>query len=145
MFLQKKQLSKEDGLTLVEIIASIAILSIILFVILFVLLQSIQANKTSEEIVDATYIAQTTMEHIYDTSQTKPYDQWLANQERKTSEKNHDKVSFEQENFIIDIMISDYDDTELKHISIYVYEDTVQTNAIAHMENLLNWSATSDE
>ena len=55
----------ESGLSLVEVLASIVILTLLLTTFLMMFLQSAKVNKTSENIIDATYIAQTEMEKIY--------------------------------------------------------------------------------
>lgn len=52
------------GLTLIEIVASIALLSIIVLSIIPMFIQSAQSNKNSKEIMDATLLAQTEMENI---------------------------------------------------------------------------------
>src|SRR5690625_5676952 len=58
----------ENGLTLVEVLASVVLLTIIITIFLNVFIQSAKTNTTSEEVVDATYIAQTEMERIYSKS-----------------------------------------------------------------------------
>ncbi|MHA6259349.1 type IV pilus modification PilV family protein [Sporosarcina sp. CAU 1771] len=55
----------ENGLSLVEVVASIVILTLLITTFMMMFLQSAKTNKASEEIVDATYIAQTEMENIY--------------------------------------------------------------------------------
>lgn len=52
------------GLTLVEIIASLALLSIIILSIIPLFIHSAQANKNSKETMDATLLAQTELENI---------------------------------------------------------------------------------
>src|SRR5699024_10249125 len=58
----------ENGLTLVEVLASVVLLTIIITIFLNVFIQSAKTNTTSEEVVDATYLAQTEMERIYSKS-----------------------------------------------------------------------------
>ncbi|MFY3792773.1 type IV pilus modification PilV family protein [Ureibacillus sp. MALMAid1270] len=55
----------ESGLSLIEVIASVVILTIILLGIFGLFVQSAKTTKNSEKIVDATYIAQTEMENLY--------------------------------------------------------------------------------
>src|SRR5690625_4342612 len=76
--INRKQLSNEKGLTLIEVLVSLVIISIILIAVLFVLLQIIRTNKTSQEIVNATYIAQTEMEEMYRVSQNEDFDVWIS-------------------------------------------------------------------
>ena len=46
---------KENGLTLIEVVASIVILTLIITTFLMMFLQSAKTNKTSETIIDSTY------------------------------------------------------------------------------------------
>src|SRR5690625_3684322 len=62
------KIMNENGLTLVEVLASVVLLTIIITIFLNVFMQSAKTNTTSEEIVDATYLAQTEMEKIYSKS-----------------------------------------------------------------------------
>lgn len=64
----KKQFQSEKGMTLIEVVASIVILSIILLSVYKLLISSSETTKTSETIIDATYIAQTEMENFYSFS-----------------------------------------------------------------------------
>jgi|SRR5690625_1702262 len=144
-----KKLSKykrlnESGLTLVEILISIAIITIILLVILFVLLQIIRTNKTSQEIVSATYIAQTEMEKMYAVSQKQDFDSWISSLQHDDKEHSTDGTSdiitYEtNDQFNIEMKITDVDDFPLKRIIIYVYDMGSTEHPKAKMENLLDW------
>lgn len=56
---------KEKGLTLIEVILSLAILGIIIVPFLNMFVFSTMTNRKSENILDATYIAQNIMEQRY--------------------------------------------------------------------------------
>ncbi len=58
----------ERGATLVEVIASFVILVILLVSFFTFFIQTKQTTKSSKTNVDATYVAQTEMENIYNTS-----------------------------------------------------------------------------
>jgi len=58
----------EKGLTLVEILASITILSIIIVSLLSMFIQSSRSNQYSENILNATYVAQSQLEEIINLS-----------------------------------------------------------------------------
>jgi len=60
----------ENGLSLVEVLASFVILTLLLTTFLMMFIQSAKVNKSSEHIIDATYIAQTEMENMYALSKT---------------------------------------------------------------------------
>lgn len=67
-----KYMKNEMGMSLAEILASIVILSILLFFFLGMFINSSKVNVKSEEVIDATYIAQTEIENLYAVSiQTK--------------------------------------------------------------------------
>src|SRR6185437_14796956 len=57
--------NNENGLTLIEVLASIVILTLILTAFLMTFLQGAKTNLTSEKILDAIYYAQVEMENIY--------------------------------------------------------------------------------
>lgn len=56
--------SSENGLTLIEILASIVILSIIIVSLLSMFVQSARSNNIAKNIMDATYVAETSMEEL---------------------------------------------------------------------------------
>ncbi len=56
--------NKEDGVTLVELLAAIAILSIIVTSFLAFFIQSANTNKQTNEVNEATFIAQGIMEEV---------------------------------------------------------------------------------
>jgi hypothetical protein len=58
----------ENGLSLVEVLASIVILTLLLTTFLMLFLQSARTNKVSVDIIDSTYTAQIVMEKMYDLS-----------------------------------------------------------------------------
>lgn len=65
----KKKIQNEFGISLIEVIASILILTIILISFFSLLIQSNRTNRLSESIADATYIAQMEMENLYRLSE----------------------------------------------------------------------------
>ena len=60
--------NNESGLTLIEITASIVLISIIFIGFFSLLITSKKVGVASEDIVDATYITQQAMEEVYLTS-----------------------------------------------------------------------------
>lgn len=67
-FKHRNILLDQRGMTLIEIIVSLAILAIIIVPFLTMFLQSTVSTKKSEDILDATYVAQYVMEGIYNDS-----------------------------------------------------------------------------
>ncbi|KGR74033.1 hypothetical protein [Ureibacillus sinduriensis] len=60
----------EQGISLIEVIASILIISIVLISFFSLIIQSNRVGNSSEDIVNSTYIAQTEMENIYNMNKT---------------------------------------------------------------------------
>lgn len=57
--------SSQRGVTLIEILVSIIILSIIIISLLSMFVQSSRSNSVSKNVMDATYLAETEMEVMY--------------------------------------------------------------------------------
>ncbi|WP_074600871.1 type IV pilus modification PilV family protein [Sediminibacillus halophilus] len=61
-------MKNESGLTLIEVVVSIAILSIIITTFFAFFAQAAKTNKNADSIVTATYVAERYMEEIYHLS-----------------------------------------------------------------------------
>ncbi|MFL2070942.1 prepilin-type N-terminal cleavage/methylation domain-containing protein [Marinilactibacillus psychrotolerans] len=70
-----KLIKKQEGTTLIELIVAIAILSIVVTSFLIFFVQSSQTTQSSENITDATYLAQEEMEYLYHLSDSKTLDE----------------------------------------------------------------------
>lgn len=133
--------SNEKGLTLIEVLASIVILSIIVIFVLLIFNQTMRTNKTSESIIDATYIAQKEMEQIYNISrQQKP--QLSESNSYIWQQTNGDKwdiykKELENSEFSIEVRKKDVDDMVRILVLVYDADNTLK----AQMENLLQWGA----
>lgn len=68
MVTRKFSLKEKEGMTLIEVLLSIVILSIVIVTFLTMFVQSARTNKYSEKMLNATYTAQTEMEKIYNKS-----------------------------------------------------------------------------
>src|SRR5690625_1187331 len=142
----QRKLFNQKGLTLIEVLLSLVIISIILLAILFVLLQIIRTNKTSQELVNATYVAQTEMEEMYHISQSEDFDAWINDISSKEknysfSENIHTITYRTESNHEVEIKISETNQPPLKRIIIYVFEmdQNKPSSPKAKMENLLEW------
>ncbi len=133
----------EKGLTLVEVLASIVILSIVVTTFLLVFSQTAKTTKQSEEKVDATYVAQTEMENMYEMSQDYTLDETyesLKDDYTRTSKDGWERFEKDNndENFHITISFNDLD-TGMTRVVIEV-ESTIENDPTkAHMENLYKW------
>lgn len=87
-------LEEERGISLVEVAASIVLITIILISFFTFFIQSKKLHVTSESVVDATYIAQQEMEEIYGLVSSNKSD-WLISPINK-------HISLQGGNFIYD-------------------------------------------
>ncbi|WP_268237310.1 prepilin-type N-terminal cleavage/methylation domain-containing protein [Paraliobacillus quinghaiensis] len=139
-------IKKEDGMTLVEIIVSIAILSIIVLTFLTFYIQSAKVNNTSKDITDASYIAQSVMEEIYHLSNTLSYVDtitYLSNNYNVDSSDSYYQYIFTKQsegsnNYKISISFTSTTE-DLKKVIVKVYSDL---NILeAQLETKLLWGS----
>lgn len=71
--MRKSLFADENGMSLVEVVASLLIISIILVSFFSLFVQSKKTNTSAEVTNDATYYAQTEMERIYGLSKNHPF------------------------------------------------------------------------
>lgn len=141
----KKINTDEKGLTLAELLASIVILSIILISIITIFTQTMKTNRMSGEIVDATYIAQTEMEKMYEISKqglsSLPEDYTLTDEKDEEGWEVYEKKC-EGMPCIIQIKKKENKDhPEMIHIIVQIYEESDLEEIKAQMENLYKWGA----
>ncbi|MCG7336999.1 hypothetical protein MHZ95_17200 [Sporosarcina sp. ACRSM] len=143
---KRKKGTGENGLTLVEVLASIVILTLLLTTFLMLFLQSAKVNKASEHIIDATYLAQTEMENIYAVSTGTTFSQRETAIESLAYEKKVTEgiwTVFEKRNETTDrwvkVRLADKTGT-MTRIIVEVYEDPKKILR-AKMENVLVWKA----
>lgn len=139
----------ESGLSLVEVLASIVILTLLLTTFLMMFLQSAKVNKASEHVIDATYIAQTEMERIYETSKSLSEKPTFEKKISRIKDLGYpvqsprvDWITFERETDrtygFIRVKLENNGDGKMTRIIVEVYENP---NGIlrAKMENVLVW------
>lgn len=140
---------KESGLTLIEVLASIIILTLIITAFLTIFLQSAKTNKASEKIIEATYIAQVEMENIHAISDDTPFD----NKDEAMKELNYEKVledhitftKFEPEKSERYIVVKLTESSNpLTHVLVKVYNNENKDKLEAQMETILSWEANVD-
>lgn len=151
----RKYLKNEMGMSLAEVLASVVILSILLFFFLGMFVQSSKVNVKSEEVIDATYVAQTHIENLYSLSkQTEfsdritgiesidydevspldPADPWHLFEHFDTSEY---KIKFKIQNTTID------NDMTRSIVEVYNVKPDGQEVLEAQMESILQWKEDS--
>lgn len=90
-------LKEERGISLVEVVASIVLITIILISFFSFFVQSKKTHVASESIVDATYIAQKEMEELYGIISSQNKD-WLE-------KSQSDSLTLNGTNFIVDATV----------------------------------------
>lgn len=123
-------MNNNKGLTLVEILASITILSIIIVSFLTFFIQSARTNTISEDMMDATYVAQSEMEYLYNLSTKKSLDKAILD---LGSNYSYETV----EGYYVVVSLPEND---LGNVLVKVYEDPSQKKSLAQMETIYDWS-----
>lgn len=116
---------EKEGSTLIEIILALAILGIIIVSFLNMFVFSTATNRKSEDILDATYVAQNLMEQRY--AESKNGGEIPRNQEHSYPTNGY------WINEIIDV------DGNLVRIIVKVYADDSKNQLKAQMETYLLW------
>lgn len=137
----------DDGMTLVEILAALVILSILILSFLALFGQSAKQNKNSEQVMDATYIAQVYMEDIYAISSKYTFELGLI--EMKNDALNYGtytaldddihifKVS--KDGYFIEIELVKLSGEREGELLVKVYDALDETKLKAQMETVLFW------
>lgn len=129
--LLKKLRNKRKGLTLIEVILSLAILGIIVISFLKMFVFSTVTNRKSEDIIDATYIAQGRIEKRFEESKDRtvpmPVDIGII-------------YSDSIEDYWIEEEILNIDDN-LVRLIVKIYSDESKNKLEAQMETYLLWDS----
>jgi type II secretory pathway pseudopilin PulG len=143
---EKNCLFYKKGTTLIEIIVSLALLTIISISFLTMFVQSANSNSKSENIISATYLAQIAMEDLYSLS--KSYS--LNDSVLQLSNRGYAKtviISGSDYNFtisrdgyyiLIQLRDSSYSGNLVK-VVVKVYNNNSMSILEAQMENILSW------
>jgi prepilin-type N-terminal cleavage/methylation domain-containing protein len=138
-------LSSEKGVSLVEILAAMVILSIIIVTVLTMFVQSSRTNSISKNIMDATYIAESHMEEIYniviasttyDNASTAIVSKGYTLVTKTTINAFYEKSVTEH---YVSVELVPTSGTSLVKVRVKVYKDQTKTNKEAQMEMLISW------
>ncbi|MFJ5562272.1 type IV pilus modification PilV family protein [Lysinibacillus xylanilyticus] len=75
----RKLFNSQEGFALIEVVASLVIITIVLLSFFGLLIQSNKTGKSSEQIIDATYLAQKEMEKMYNYFKSTKIETWESN------------------------------------------------------------------
>lgn len=145
---QKNILLNRKGMTLIELIVSMAILAIILVPFMNMFLQSTVTNKKSETILDATYVAQSNMENIYSISKSKTFiagrsqlidnDGFIETGELTDNDYNYTK---NVTGYFIKVQIMRIDGKgNLVKLLVKIYDNSSMSKLESQMETIIPWN-----
>jgi type II secretory pathway pseudopilin PulG len=136
-----KRFCSERGITLVEIIASIAILTLIILTFMPMFTQSMRSTKISTDMLDATYLAQSTMEDVYHLTETYPFSEAVDQVDDMTFLGKEDGwyryVQF-KDGAYIELSVEE-PDRGLSNVLVKVYSDDLKSKLEAQMETIYRW------
>ncbi|SDK41105.1 type IV pilus modification PilV family protein [Sediminibacillus albus] len=144
---KQRYLQNSSGLTLIEILVSITILSIVIVSFLTLFVQAAQTNHVSEKIIDGTYIAETHLEEVYHISHnTKGYEKSIdALRAKYTSASNSNIVSNDTEGYHVTVELKTPDqESQLGSVIVKVYQKGSPNKLEAQMESIIDWESQRD-
>lgn len=136
------------GLTLVEVLVSIILISLILFTFFSFLIQSAKTGKTSEEVVDGTYLAQLEMEKLYEVSRKGDFNSGIDEivnslKYEQTTSTTQDEYVFEKsiDGRYIKLKLKEHSYPGMSYLVIEVFDQENGTMPRAKMETILEWGS----
>nr|WP_090889331.1 type II secretion system protein [Evansella caseinilytica] len=117
--------ASQKGRTLLEILVSIVILSIVSVSLATVFVQAVRSMNTTEQLLDATYVAQTTMEEIY----------YRSTQESLPTDEHY---SLTAEAYLVAITLT-RDSDRIVNVLVEVYDNSTRSRKEAQMETYILW------
>jgi Tfp pilus assembly protein PilV len=142
-------ISSENGLSLLEILASVTILFILTLSLVPMFAQSARTNNVSEDMIDSTYIAESSMETIENLfnlqSTTITVDQLpvLITKKGYTVTACTTGTCFDMDKnnryIFVQLINSPGSGSTIVNVKVKVYNDRTKTHQLAQMETLLSW------
>lgn len=136
--------NSEKGMTLVEILVSIIILSIIIVSLLSMFVQSSQTNRVSKNMMDATYLAESQMEEINNMN-TSAVSSSIDNLSSQLVAKGYTQdnscsycYSLAKNGHYVFVQLSNVS-TDLGKVIVRIYKDNKKTSQEAQMELVISW------
>ncbi|MEH7176393.1 type IV pilus modification PilV family protein [Neobacillus vireti] len=137
----------EKGMTLIEILASIVILSIIVVSLLSFFVQTARSNNVSKNIMDATYVAENEMEEVYSQIKASTSLATLATPAGYTQKGKTTVTAFYEKNvplvnpkhYITLELVSAAVGDPIVKVKVKVYKDNTKAMLEAQMEMLVQW------
>lgn len=134
------------GFTLVEVLAAIVIMTIIITSVISILNLTAKTNRTSKEIIDATYVAQQEMERIYKLSEEGSQLKNFYSERGLDSSGEWKVYEKPQEPYVLVIKEQAVEDGLVRIVvTVYDAESNEERKVQATMESLLKWGAEANE
>lgn len=155
MVFRKTNMDKQRGFTLVEVLASIVLISLIVMVSISFFVHSQQTQNTSAQITDATYVVQSEMENILNLSKAETFSTamvQLDNDPVYQEINSEDDYTFKKMEYpfslklrvIIDKEFTDIDGNKIYKLKVIV-EAYENSKLKAKMETRIEWRAEDEE
>ena len=138
-----RTIRSQKGITLIEILVAIVILGMIALSFIPLFIQSARTNSHSEEMIDATYVAQSFLEEIYFLSENPDINiknELLNMGYEKELSNCHSDLCYSQENngyYIWTELTNINSNNSLPHAIVRIYEDHSKQKLEAQMETIL--------
>ncbi len=142
----KGNIFAQKGLTIIEMIISIALLAIITIPFLAMFVHSTSTNSKSQNILEGTHLAQTTMEELYYLSSSYSFSDGLSQLvdmsyvEAVIEHDNDYSYTKEQDGYYIKIELknSAYAGSLVKTV-VKIYNNSSMEKLESQMETILSW------
>lgn len=138
--------SDEKGVTLVEILAAITILALIVLPLLSIFIQSAKTGKLSNNIMTATYEAQTQIEKIYHLSRTTHLSDSIKQLKADDFHYIDCEADFkncfakhQDKHFIVISIQRNQDESPMVDVVVKVFKSRAKNKLEAQMEDLVRW------
>lgn len=136
----KRITNQNKGLTLVEMILAIALISIITVSFLTLFVMSSQINRKSEMALDSTYLGKDAMELVYQLSKSEEYKELEDELENKGYIKDAASGTFEYEYPDKRLLTMGFsEEGALVRVVIKIFKDDTMNELEAQYESLYSW------
>ncbi|MBB6511964.1 prepilin-type N-terminal cleavage/methylation domain-containing protein [Gracilibacillus halotolerans] len=146
MVCEKSNMDKQKGFTLVEVLASIVLISLIVMVSISFFIHSQQTQNTSAQITDATYVVQSEMENILNLSKAETLNiavEQLRDDPEYQDQSNSNMYKFKkiETPYYLELRVIKDEDKNNKDVDMYkiIIEAYENSKLKAKMETKIEW------
>ncbi|MFS0822523.1 type IV pilus modification PilV family protein [Bacillus sp. 1P02SD] len=138
------KIKNQSGITLIEVLASIVILSLIIVTIVPMFIQSSKANNLSKSITESTYLAESEMEEIIQLN-TKSASPSLSELSKQMNDYGYNTdlscstcYGMTKDDRYVFVQLKDTS-TDLVKVVLKVYRDSSKQKLESQMETIISW------